>query len=64
MFSLGLYLWKYRGKFVLINFLSEFFACEIEGTYWFVYSLICLLIINPFLAKIANGMKKFEKNYL
>ena len=45
----------------LIEFFKKFVSGDIEGTYWFIYSLIGMLIYSPFFSKMVNNMNKTDK---
>ena len=44
-----------------IDFLKKFIEGKIQGTYWFIYSLIGMLAISPFFSKMLNNMNKTDK---
>ncbi|MCX4302489.1 MAG: acyltransferase [Clostridia bacterium] len=45
----------------IIDYITKMFNGQVEGTYWFVYSLIGILIFSPFFSKMFKNMSDFEK---
>lgn len=50
--------------FSLIFFLKTIYSSEFVTPYWFLYSYITLLILLPFIRKMARNMSKTEYVYL
>lgn len=48
----------------LKDFVIRFFSGNIQDTYWFLYAYIGILMIMPFLRKLAQGMNEMEFKYL
>lgn len=60
LFSIILQLVQYKN---FNNFLKNLISNNIESTYWFVYTLIGILILSPFYSKMLQNMNKNEKKY-
>ena len=45
----------------IVDFIKRFLNDDIEGTYWFVYSLIGMITISPFLSKMIYNMSLADK---
>ena len=43
------------------NFIKKFVGGDIEGTYWFIYTLIGMMIFSPFLSKMIKNMNLTDK---
>lgn len=52
--------WNYKA-FSLLEYIKNLVSGEIEGTYWFVYALIGILVLSPFFSKMLVNMELFEK---
>ena len=61
--SLIFYLFFYYNNLSILDFLNRFITDKIEpdGTYWFMYSYIAILIFSPFYSKMVKNMNKSEK---
>ena len=44
-----------------IDYITKMLNGQVDGTYWFVYSLIGILIFSPFFSKMFKNMSSFEK---
>lgn len=53
----------YKTK-TIVDFVKNFINDNIEGTYWFVYSLIGMITISPFLTKMISNMNLTDKKIL
>lgn len=58
LFSILIQLLKYKE---INSFFKNFLSNNIESTYWFVYTLIGILILSPFYSKMLQNMNKDEK---
>ena len=60
VFSIIIQLVQYKS---FNGFLKNLISNNIEPTYWFVYTLIGILILSPFYSKMLQNMNKNEKKY-
>ncbi len=61
IFSIVIYIYCNFNNLNIINFLKGLLAGNIEGTYWFVYTLLGIMIFSPFFSKMLKNMNLFEK---
>lgn len=57
--SVIIYMLLYHNS--VADFLRKFWICDIDATYWFMYSLIGMIVFTPFYSKMLKNMKVFEK---
>lgn len=61
IFSIVIYVYRNFNNLSIIDFLKGLLAGNIEGTYWFVYTLLGIMIFSPFFSKMLKNMNLFEK---
>lgn len=61
IFSIALYIYRNFNHLSIIDFAKGLLAGNIEGTYWFVYTLLGIIIFSPFFSKMLKHMNLFEK---
>lgn len=59
--SIIIYIIRFYDSLSVKKFVSMFLANEIEGVFWFVYSLIGILVFSPFFSKMMKNMNSYEK---
>lgn len=48
-------------NYSFIDFFQKIVSGEIQGTYWFIYTLIAILVFSPFYSKFLLRLSLFEK---
>ncbi len=43
------------------DFFEQFIGGTIEGTYWFIYTLLGIMILSPFFSKMVKNMSLYDK---
>lgn len=61
IFSIVIYIYRNFDNLNIIDFAKGLLAGNIEGTYWFVYTLLGIMIFSPFFSKMLKNMNLFEK---
>lgn len=61
IFSIVIYIYRNFDNLSIIDFAKGLLAGNIEGTYWFVYTLLGIMIFSPFFSKMLKNMNLFEK---
>lgn len=61
IFSIVIYIYRNFDNLSIIDFAKGLLAGNIEGTYWFVYTLLGIIIFSPFFSKMLKNMNLFEK---
>lgn len=61
IFSIILYIYRNFNNLNIIDLFKGLLAGNIEGTYWFVYTLLGIIIFSPFFSKMLKNMNLFEK---
>lgn len=61
IFSIVIYIYRNFNNLSIVDFAKGLLAGNIEGTYWFVYTLLGIMIFSPFFAKMLRNMNLFEK---
>ena len=61
IFSIVIYIYRNFDNLSIIDFAKGPLAGNIEGTYWFVYTLLGIMIFSPFFSKMLKNMNLFEK---
>lgn len=62
VFSIIVFLVKYNpDDWSIMLFVKGFLNNEIEGVYWFVYALGCILVFSPFYSKMLQNMSQLDK---
>lgn len=61
IFSIVIYIYRYFDNLNVVDFIKFFVSDKIEGTYWFVYTLLSVMIFSPFFSKLLKNMNLFEK---
>lgn len=62
VFSIIVFLVKYNpSDWSIMLFIKGFLNNEIEGVYWFVYALGCILVFSPFFSKMLQSMSRLDK---
>lgn len=56
-----IYVLKNLHNLNIVDYATKMLNGQVEGTYWFVYSLIGILIFSPFFSKMFKNMSDFEK---
>ena len=59
--SIIIYFLNNYNNLSIIDFFEKFTSGSIEGTYWFIYNLIGIIIITPFLSKMIKNMNLLDK---
>ena len=59
--SIIIYFLNNYNNLSIIDFFEKFTYSSIEGTYWFIYNLIGIIIITPFLSKMIKNMNLLDK---
>lgn len=55
---------KLTGEWSVISFLKSLYTADVTESYWFLYSYMAILLMLPFLRKMARGMTEQEFRYL
>ena len=61
IFSIVIYIYRNFDNLSIIDFAKGLLAGNIEGTYWFVYTLLGIIIFSPFFSKMLKSMNLFDK---
>lgn len=56
-----IYVLKNRYNLGISDYATKMLNGQLDGTYWFVYSLIGILIFSPFFSKMLKNTSDFEK---
>ena len=62
--SFIVYLPKFIGEYSLLAFIKKLITGKIQGTFWFVYTILGIFIISPFYSKMIQNMNHFEKKLM
>ena len=61
IFSIVIYIYRNFDNLSIIDFAKGLLAGNIEGTYWFVYTVLGIIIFSPFFSKMLKSMNLFDK---